>query len=192
MLDCKDSHQGHHYKFNVGNRHAGTRHLFLHILHHEDELGDAICLHVILHHICAQGDYVDGMKPSAVGIKGGHDVNGCDLRVKGVGIFQVIASNFIDDVTEKFGHALLGRLVTGLVAKSGFMGSLHMNASNQRGIFGNRLVVEWEMGRAYKFDTVVGFVLGGLGENGCEEVHPIQLVVGVDHEKGEKGLPDGN
>jgi hypothetical protein len=67
-------------------------------------------------------------KPSNVCIKEGHDVDGCDLCVKGDGVFQVVALNFIDNVTEKFGHALLSRLATGLVLKSGFMGSLRPNA----------------------------------------------------------------
>jgi hypothetical protein len=137
VLGCKDSLQGHHYKFDAGNRHASPCRLFLRILHHDDELGDAICLHVILHQICAQCDHVDGMKPSAVGIKEGHDVDGRDLRVKGVGIFQVVLPNFIDDVTEKFGHALLGHLITGIVIKLEFVGSLRTNANNRCGIVGN-------------------------------------------------------
>ncbi len=38
---------------------------------------------------------------------------------------------------------------------------------------------------------MVGFVLDSLSEDGQEGVNLIQLVVGDDHEKGEKGLPDG-
>jgi hypothetical protein len=137
MLGHKNSRQSHHYKFNVSNRHAGRHRLLLCILHHDDELRDAICLHVILHHICVQGDHVKGIKSSAVGIEEGHDVDGHDLHVKGVGVFQVVVPNFIENITEKFGHALLGRLVTGLVVKAGFMGSLCTNASNGCGIIGN-------------------------------------------------------
>jgi hypothetical protein len=36
---------------------------FLRILHHDDELGDAICLHVILRHIGEEGDHVRACKP---------------------------------------------------------------------------------------------------------------------------------
>jgi hypothetical protein len=62
--------------------------LFLCILHHDNELGDAIHLHLVLGHISAQSDHVNkGTKPSTVGIKEGHDVDGRDLHGEGVGIF---------------------------------------------------------------------------------------------------------
>jgi hypothetical protein len=131
------------------------------------------------------------MKPPTVGVEESHDVEGRDLCVKGVAVFQVVVPNFIDNVTEKFDQAPLGCLVTGIVIKSGFMGSLHTNANDCCGVVGNQLVVEWEVGRAYEFGTVVGFVLDSHGEDGQKGVNPIQLVVGVDHEKGEKGLPNG-
>jgi hypothetical protein len=191
MLARKYSCQGHHYKFNVGNRNVGLHCLFLCILHHDNELGDAIHLHIILHHICAQGDHAMGMKPSAVCVKEGHDVNGRDLHVEGGGVFQVVVPNFINDVMEKIVQALLGHLLTSVVVELGFMGSLCLNASNCCGVLGNRLVVEWETEWAYNFGTVVGFVLDGFGEDGREGVNPIQLVVGDDHEKGENGLLDG-
>ncbi len=142
VLGCKDSRQGHHDNFNVGNRHAGLHCLFLCILHHDNELGNAIHLHVVLHHISAQSDHVKGMKPSAVGVKEGHDINGRDLCIEGVGIFQVVVANRIDNVVDKFGDALLGCLVTGVVIMSGFVGSLRMNANDHRGIVSNHLVVE--------------------------------------------------
>ncbi len=41
------------------------------------------------------------------------------------------------------------------------------------------------------FCTMVGFVLDSLGEDGCEGVNSIQLVVGDDHVQWEKGFPDG-
>jgi hypothetical protein len=55
------------------------------------------------------------MKPSAVGVKEGHDVDGHDLCVEGVGIFKVVVPNFINNAMEKLGHTLLGRLVSGIV-----------------------------------------------------------------------------
>jgi hypothetical protein len=125
------------------------------------------------------------MKPFAVGVKKRHDVNGRDLRVIGVGIFEVIVLNLIDNVAEKFGHALFSRLITGVVIELGFVGSLRMNANNCRGVVSNRLVVEWETSRAYKFGTMVGFVLDSLGEDGHEGVNSIQLVIGDDHEQWE-------
>jgi hypothetical protein len=147
-------------------------------------------LHVVLHHISMQQDHVEGMKPSAVGIKEGHDVDGCDFCVEGVGVFEVVVSNFIDNVAEKLGHASFGRLVNGVVIELGFVGSLRTNANDCRGIVSNRLVIEWETSQACKFGTMVGFVLDSLGEDGCEGMKPIQLVVGDDHEQWEKGFLD--
>jgi hypothetical protein len=72
--------------------------------------GDAIHLHLVLHHICMEHDHVKSMKASAVGIEEGHDVDGRDLSVEGVGVFEVIVPNFINDVAEKLGHASLGCL----------------------------------------------------------------------------------
>ncbi len=92
---------------------------------------------------------------------------------------------------EKLHHAPLSHLITGIVVKSGFMGSLCTNANDRHVIVSNQLVVEREPGQAYKFGTVVGFVLDSLSEDGHEGVNLVQLVVGNDHEKGEEGLPDG-
>jgi hypothetical protein len=131
------------------------------------------------------------MKPSAVGVKERHDIDGCDLRVEGVGVFEVIVPNLIDNVAEKFGHVLYGCLLTGVVIKLGFVGSLLTNLNNCHGVGSNCLVVEWEMSRAYKFCAMVGFVLDSLGEDSCEGVSSIQLVIGDDHEQWEKGFTDG-
>ena len=38
---------------------------------------------------------------------------------------------------------------------------------------------------------MVGFVLDGLCEDGYEGMDSLQLVVGNDHEEGEKSFPDG-
>jgi hypothetical protein len=69
--------------------------------------------------------------------------------------------------------------------------SLCMNANDCHGVVSNRLVIEWETSWAYKFGTIVGFVLDSLGEDGHEGVNLIQLVVGDDHEQWEKGFLDG-
>jgi hypothetical protein len=47
-VGLQDSRQGHHDKFDIGNRHASFCCLFLGILHHDHELRDAIHLHVVL------------------------------------------------------------------------------------------------------------------------------------------------
>jgi hypothetical protein len=189
VLGCQDRCQCHHDKFDVGNRHASLFSLFLGILHHNNELGDAIRLHLVLHHVPAKQDHVKGMKPSAVGVKEGPDVNGHDLRVEGVGIFEVVVPSLINGVAEKFGHALFGCLVTGVVIERGFVGSFRTNAKTVVMLSG--IVIEWEMSRAYKFGAMVSFILDSLSEDGCEGVNSIQLVVEDDHEQWEKGFPDG-
>jgi hypothetical protein len=191
VLGCKDSHRYHHDKSDVGNRQTGPLSLFLGILHHDNELGDAIHLYAVLHHISMQRYHVKGMKPYAVGIKEGHYVDGRDLFVEGVSIFEVVVPNFINDAAEKLGHALPRCLVTGAVIKSGLVGGLRTNANDCPGIVSNCLVIEWETSRAYGFSTMVGFVLDSLSEDGREGVNPVQLVVGDDHEQWEKGFPDG-
>jgi hypothetical protein len=105
------------------------------------------------------------MKPSAVGIKEGHDVDGRDLCVEGVGIFEVIVLNLINIVTEKLGHASFGLLITGVVIESRFVGSLRTNANDCRGFVREYLFVEWEISRACKFGAMVGFVLDSLGKD---------------------------
>jgi hypothetical protein len=144
-----------------------------------------------LHHIRAKQDHVKGMQPSAVGVEEGHDVDGPDLRVEGVGIFEVVVPNLVNNVAEKLGHALFGCLVAGVVIKSGFVGGLCTNANNCCGIISNHLVIEWETSWACEFGTIVGFVLDSLGKDGHEGVNPIQLAVGDDHEQWEKGFPNG-
>jgi hypothetical protein len=187
MLGHKDSRQGHHYKFDAGNGHASLHCLFLCILHHHNELGDAIRLHAMLHCICVQGDHLDGMQPPAVGVKESHDVKGRDLCVKCVSVFQVIVPKCHG---ETWPHPALPPF-NWRSPQSGFMCSLRTNANNRHGAIGDPLVKEWETGQVYKFGIVVGFILGGLGEDGHEGVNTVQLVIGDDHEKGDKGLPDG-
>ncbi len=191
VLSCQDSRQCHHDKFDVGNRHASPFSLFLGLLHHDNELGDAIRLHVVLHHVRAKRDHVEGVKPSAVGVEEGHDIDGHDLSVEGVGVFEVVVPNLIDNVAEKLGQALFSCLVIGVVIELGFVGSLCTNVNDCHGIVSDQLIIEWETSRAYKFGTMVGFVLDSLGEDGYEGVNSAQLVIGDDHEQWEKGFLDG-
>ncbi len=51
VLGHKDGCSGHHHKFNIGNGHASPFYLLLSILHHDDELGGAICLDVVQGHV---------------------------------------------------------------------------------------------------------------------------------------------
>ncbi len=56
VLGRKDSCDGHHHEFDIGNGHASPLCLLLSIDHHDDELGDAICLGVVLGHVQVEGD----------------------------------------------------------------------------------------------------------------------------------------
>ena len=143
MLGCKDRRRGHH-QFDVGYGHARPFCLFLCILHHDDELGGALCLHVILHHISAEGDHVDGTKPSAVGVKEGHDVDGYDLCVEKVCVFKILVPDLIDDIAEEFGNATFGRLVIDKFIEVGFVGCLRMNWDDCCGVVGDGSIVERE------------------------------------------------
>jgi hypothetical protein len=100
---------------------------FLGVLHHHDELGDAVCLNIILGHIGAEGNHIMSMQTPIVGVKEGDDVERRDLRIESIGVFEVVVQNLVDNVMEEFGHAMLGYLVTSIVIKAGFMGSLRTN-----------------------------------------------------------------
>ncbi len=63
VLGCKDGSRGHHHQFDVSNGYASPLHILLGILHHDNELGDAICLIVVLGHVQLEGDHVNGMQP---------------------------------------------------------------------------------------------------------------------------------
>jgi len=114
MLGREDRHQGHHHEFNIGDGHAHPFCLFLRILHHDDELGNAVCLYVILHHISAEGDHVDSMQPPAVGVEEGHDVDGHDLCVEHFGILEIVVPDLADNIAKDFGDASFVCLVDGV------------------------------------------------------------------------------
>jgi len=150
MLGREDRRQGHHHKLDIGNRHAHSFRLFLRILHHGNELGNDICLYVILCHISAEGDHVDGMQPPAVGIEEGHDVDGHDIRVEYFSILEIVVPDLVNDIAKEFGDASFGRLVTGKVIEAGFMGRLCTNTDDCRGIVGDVSIVEGEVGGTYE------------------------------------------
>ena len=67
-------------KFNVGNGHASPLRLFLRILQHDDVLGNAVCLHIVLVHVGVEGDHANGVQPPAVGIEERDDFEGAAPR----------------------------------------------------------------------------------------------------------------
>ncbi len=126
------------------------------------------------------------MEPPDVGIKVGHDYKGRDLCIESLGILQVIIPNLVNNVAEEFGNTMFGYLVAGVVVEAGFVGGLGANTDDGRGIVGNVPVEEGEVGRPDKFGGAkVGFVLGGLCEDGRKRMDSFQLVIWDVHEKGE-------
>jgi len=69
----------------------------------------------------------------------GHDVDGRDLGVEGIGVFEIVVPDLINDVAEKFGDATLGRFVTGVVIEAGFMGRLCTNPAMFLSLRGRRM-----------------------------------------------------
>ena len=95
MLCKEDGRRGHHDELDVGDRHASPFRLFLGILQHGDVLGDAIRLPVVLVHVGAEGDHVDGVKSPAVSIEEGDDLEGRHLRIEGVGVLEVVVPDLV-------------------------------------------------------------------------------------------------
>ncbi len=191
MLGRKDSRQSHHHKFNVGDGHARPLHLFLSILQHVDVLGNAVRLDVILMHVGAEGNHVDGMKSPAVGIEEGDNFKGRHLRVKGVGILEVFEPDLVNGFLEEFGGPTLCRLVAGIVVKAGFVGRFCSNANNRGGVVCDVTVIEWQSDGAFeRIAAMVSGVRHCIQQDGREGVDPPELVVGDLHQDREEHLPD--
>jgi hypothetical protein len=94
------------------------------ILYHDGELGDAICLNVVLGHVQAERDHVNGMQPPTVGVKVGHDLKGHDLCVESLDVLLVIVPNLLHNLAEKLGNSTFGCFVAGVVIEAGIVGSL--------------------------------------------------------------------
>jgi hypothetical protein len=166
VLGRRDGCRGHHHKFDIGDGHASPLHLRLSILYHDDELGDAICLNIVLGHVQAEGDHLNGMQPPAVGVEVALEG---DLCVESLGVLQVVVPNPVNDVIEELGDATSGCFIAGIVAKAGVVGGLGATMDHGCDVVGNVPVVEGEVGRPDKLvGVMVGFVLGGLCENGRE------------------------
>jgi hypothetical protein len=109
------------------------------------------------------------MQPPAVGIKVCHDLKGHDLCVESLGILQVVVPNLVNDAMEELGNTTFDCFLAGIVVKAGFVGGLGANTDDSRGVVGNVPVVEGEAGRPDKLGAaMIGFVLGGLCEDGHE------------------------
>jgi hypothetical protein len=103
------------------------------------------------------------MQVAAVGVKEGHDLDGRDLCVEGLGVFEIVVPDLINNITKKFCNATFGRFVTGVVIEAGFVGRLCTNSDDCRGVVSDVFIVEGEAGRTYEFGVAMFcFVLGGL------------------------------
>jgi hypothetical protein len=123
----------------------------------------------VLPHVQAEGDHVGGMQPPAVGVKVSHDFEDHDLFIGSLGILQVVVPNLVNNVAEEFGNDTFGCFVAGIVVKAGFVGRHGANTDHSYGIVGNVPVVEREARRPDELGgTMVGFILGGLHEDGPE------------------------
>jgi hypothetical protein len=132
------------------------------------------------------------VQAAAVGAEKGHDLDGRDLCVEGLGVFEIIVPDLIDHVAKEFGNAMFGRFVTGVVIEAGIMGRLRSNLDDCRGVVGDVFVAEREAGGTYEFGVAMfGFVLDGVREDGREGMDAIQLVIGNDHEERQNTLSDG-
>ena len=114
--------------------------------------------------------------PPPVGVEEVHDVDGHDLSVEGIIIFEIVLPDLINDIAKKFGNTTFSRFVTGIVIEARFMGCLCMNSDDCCGIVGDVFIVEGEADGTYEFLVAMfSFVLGGLREDGCEGVNSFQL-----------------
>ncbi len=86
----------------------------------------------------------DSVQAAAVGVEEGHDLDGRDLCVEGLSVFEIVVPDLVDDIAKKFCNATFGRFVTGVVIKAGFMGRLRTNSDDCRGVVSDVFIVEGE------------------------------------------------
>ena len=192
MLGGQDSSRCHHDQLDVGNGHAGTFGFFLSILQHDDVLGDAVGLRVVLVHVRAQRKHVHGMKAATVEVQEGHDLKGGDLSVERFGVLEVVVPYLVHHVAEEFGAATFGRFVVGVVLEFGLVGRFRTDTNHSRSIVRDVQIVESEpRGADEVVSPVGGSILGVVREEGGQGVDPADSVIRDDNQEREQGLPDG-
>jgi len=129
------------------------------------------------------------VQAAAVGVEEGHDFDGRDLSVEGLGVFEIVVPDLIDHVAKEFRNASFGRFVTGVVIEAGFVGRLRTNSDDCRGVI---FIVEGKADGTNEWGVAVfGFVLGGVRENSREQMDAVQLIIRDDHEERQNTLSDG-
>ena len=146
---------------------------FLRILLHDDVLGNAVRLHLVLVHVGAEGDHVDGVETPAVGVEEGDDLEGRHLRVEGVCVLEVVVPDLVDDFPQELGGPAFGRLETGVVVEAGFVGRLRANANDRGGNVRDASVVEREADGAFELvAAMVGSIPHAICDDGLREWTP--------------------
>jgi len=147
---------------------------------------------ISLNLISAEGNHVDGMQAAAVGVEEGHAFDGHDLCVEGLGVFEIVVPDLIDNVAKEFRNASFGRFVTGIVIEAGFVGRLRTNSDDCRGVIGDVFIAEGKADGTNKRGVAVfRFVLGGVREDSRKQMDAVQLIIGDDHEERQNTLSDG-
>ena len=103
MLRHEDGCQGCHHKFDIGDGHACPLGLFLCLLQHYDVLGNAFGLRVVPMHVGPLSEHVYSLKPHAVCIEEGNDVEQKNFHVEGICIFEFGIPNLVDRNKEELG-----------------------------------------------------------------------------------------
>jgi hypothetical protein len=132
------------------------------------------------------------VQAAAVGVEEGHDLDGRDLCLEGLGVFEIVVPDLNDHVAKEFRNATFGRFVTGVVIEAGFVGRLRTNSDDCRGVIGDVFIVEGKAdGTNERGVAVFGFLLGGIREDSREQMDAVQLIIGDDHEERQNTLSDG-
>ena len=142
MLGGEDSGRSHHHQLDVSDGHVCAFGFLLCILQHDDVLGDAVSLRVILVHVGTQRQHIHGVKTSAVQVEEPHDFQGRNLCGEGFRVLEVVVPHLVDHIPEEFSTAAFGGFVVVVVFEFGLVGCLRADADHSRGIVGDALVVE--------------------------------------------------
>jgi hypothetical protein len=142
VLGGEDSCQGHHDQLDASNGHVRTFGFFLCILQHDDVLGDAVSLCVVLVHARMQRQDIHGVEATAVQIEERHNFEGGNLRVERFGILEVVVPHLVDHIAEELSTAAFGCFVVVVVFEFGLVGCFRADADHSWGIIGDEFVVE--------------------------------------------------
>ncbi len=111
------------------------------------------------------------MQTPAVGVKVGHDFEGRDLRIECLSVLQV-SGCYTKSHWQCHGGIWQCHVwppCSWCSPQGSFLGGLGTNTDVSHGVVGNVPVIEGEDGRPDKLGVaMVGFVLGGLHEDGRE------------------------